>query len=148
MTLVVHHPTQTPAARKLSAKLNRYMLVTLVASPTNLAVYALLLGATSWHPGVANMTAAAIITMPTYFANRRWVWGVRTQHSLQREVLPYWITTAVNVSTSTAVAGLLNRLGASDAVLVGATLGVYTALWLVRFIVLDWIFSHRSQLGR
>ena len=144
-------PNPTTAAaggRSLNRKLNLYLVVSLVASPANLAVYAILLQATTWPPTAANASAAAIITTPTFLAYRRFVWGVRTRHSFRREVVPYWITTGVNVTTSTVVAWWLGRQGVPDWLLVVATFVVYTTLWSLRFLVLDRIFSHRAAGSR
>ncbi|MCP4226224.1 MAG: hypothetical protein GY773_23050 [Actinomycetia bacterium] len=139
--------TVAAVPRSLGRKLNLYLIVSLIASPANLIVYATLLRATDWHPSAANATAAAIVTTPTFLAYRRFVWGVRTPHSMRREVIPYWMTTGVNVSASTAVAWWLGRLEAPDWLLVIATFAVYTTLWLLRFLLLDKIFTHRAAPG-
>jgi putative flippase GtrA len=145
MTVIAPDPTATaPPGRNLTRKLNLYLVVSLVASPANLAVYAVLLQVTTWPPTAANASAAAIITTPTFLAYRRFVWGVRTRHSFRREVVPYWVTTGVNVTASSLVAWWLGRQQAPDWLLVVATFAVYTTLWSLRFLVLDRIFSHRG----
>ncbi len=133
--------------RSFGRKLNLYLIVSLIASPANLIVYATLLAATNWHPSAANATAAAMITTPTFLAYRHFVWGVKTPHSMRREVIPYWMTTGVNVSASTTVAWWLGRQAAPDWLLVIATFTVYSVLWLLRFLLLDKIFSHRGAPG-
>jgi putative flippase GtrA len=143
-------PSPTTGARggpSLNRKLNLYVVVSLVASPANLVLYAVLLQMTSWPPPAANASSAALITTPTFLAYRRFVWGVRTRHSFRREVVPYWLTTGANVGASTLVAWWLGRHDLADGVLVAATFAVYATLWSLRFLLLDRIFSHRRAPG-
>ena len=129
--------TTADAGPGAATKFNRYLMVTMIASPANLVIYSLLLARTVWHPNLANLAAATIVTVPTYFANRRWVWGLTSPHSLRRDVVPYWTATVVNVAASSLVVWLLQRAGAADAVLVLGTLAAYTGVWLARFFFLD-----------
>lgn len=122
--------------RRRTRRFGRYLAVTAVASPTNLALYLGLLRL-GWNPTLANIVAATIVVGPTFVALRYGVWELRGRASLTREVAPFWSYTAVNVALSSLVATGLAAQGASDQLLVGATLGVYTATWFIRFAWLD-----------
>lgn len=122
--------------RRQRRRFGRYLAVTAVASPTNLALYLGLLRL-GWYPTVANLMAATIVVGPTFIALRHGVWELRGRASLTREIVPFWSYTAVNVALSSLVATGLAALDASDQLLVGATLGVYTATWFIRFAWLD-----------
>jgi putative flippase GtrA len=119
----------------------RYAAVTALATPTNFAMYALLLAATSWPAVVSNLVAASIVSVPTYFANRILVW--RSTGSVARQAAAYWVTTVVNVAIASAVVWTGSALQASDHTLVAIPLATYTVLWLARFFVLDrFVFNH------
>ncbi len=133
-------PTPGPSPR---TKLLRFAVVTLVASPGNLALYGLLLTATEWPAVAANLGAAVTIAVPTYILNRRWVWARRDRSAFRSEILPYWAATVLNVGLSSLAAARLDAAGATDLTLVAATFAVYTVLWLVRFLFLDVLFSRR-----
>ena len=143
------HPTTAPGSQpahdqpSITAKAGRYVVVTLVASPANLIAYAMLLAATAWPAVVANLVAASLIVGPTFAVTRWWVWEIRDRQGVGREVAAYWAITAVNVAASSAAAAALDLAGATDAVLVSATLMVYAVLWLIRFGVLDVLFTRR-----
>ena len=129
--------TVTPPARTTRGKLNRYTAVSIVAALANVAIYSTLLQITALHPTVANVTAAMTVALPTFLVNRQWSWNVTRSYSVGREVLPYYLFTAANVTISTIVAWFLAEAGASNPVLVSATVGVYTTTWVLRFFFLD-----------
>ncbi|MEM9133027.1 MAG: GtrA family protein [Actinomycetota bacterium] len=126
-------------------KLIRYAVVTLIASPGNLALYGLLLALTTWPAIAANLAAAVTIAVPTFILNRRWVWSRRDASAFRSEILPYWAATVLNVALSSAAAARLDAAGAGDGTLVAATFAVYAVLWLVRFAFLDVLFSRRRS---
>lgn len=131
--------------RTTRGKLNRYTAVSIVAALANVIFYSSLLAFTDLHPTIANFTAALMVALPTFFVNRRWSWNVQRTHSVRREVLPYYLFTVANVTISTTVAWFLANAGASNPILVVATVAVYTTTWVIRFLFLDRIlFAARS----
>ncbi len=123
--------------RSTRGKLNRYTAVSIVAALANIVFYSTLLRATDLHPTVANVTSAMAVALPTFLVNRRWSWSVTRSHAVGREVVPYYLFTAANVTLSTTAAWFLAEAGASDPLLVAATVAVYTSTWLLRFFFLD-----------
>ncbi|MEL7155689.1 MAG: GtrA family protein [Actinomycetota bacterium] len=141
-------PTTATATTTTNAvKLFRFAVVTLLASPGNLALYATLLANTTWPAIVANFTAAVVVAGPTYLLNRRWVWQRRDAHSIGADVAPYWAATVLNVGLSSLAAAVAERAGATDSVLVATTFAVYTVLWVARFVFLDALFQGRLMNG-
>ena len=116
-------------------KIGRYLIVTLVATPVNFLLYAVLLGTTRWHATVCNIVAATAVTVPTYAVNRLWVW--KSTGGIAWQIACYWLTTIVNVAVASGAVWMLELVQAPHLALVVAPLLVYTLLWLVRFVVLD-----------
>jgi putative flippase GtrA len=108
-----------------------------VAALANVVFYSSWLHFTDLHPTVANFLSATMVALPTFVVNRRWSWNVQRSHSVKREVLPYYLFTVANVTISTTVAWFLAEAGASDPVLVLATVAVYATTWVLRFLFLD-----------
>ena len=43
----------------------------------------------------ANILANAVATVPSYYLNRKWVWGKSGRSHLWREVVPFWVLSFV-----------------------------------------------------
>jgi putative flippase GtrA len=120
-----------------------------ISETTLLVCYGLL----DLAPGVSSTIAWVAGAIPNYWLNRRWVWGRRGRPSASREVLPYvaiilgtlllaalvtkgvdaWMRSAdVSGTTRTAAVGV-------------AFLGVYVAMFLVRYFLLDRLFRPRAD---
>lgn len=107
-----------------------------------------------WSARSATLFATGIATIPAYLLSRRWVWGRRGRSSLTTELLPFWALSFVGLSLSVWMAGLAERLGrhltlsrrGQTMIVMGATLGAFGVVWLVRFLILDMILF-RSPPG-
>lgn len=124
-------------------RFGRYVIVTLVATPVNFALYAALLFATVLSSTLCNFVAAAVVSIPTYFTYRLWVWSDRGKTSADA-ARKYWATTLANVLLSTAVLVALDTTEAPEAARIVAPITTYTVLWLVRFVILERVVFVRS----
>jgi len=102
--------------------------------------------------GVANVVAVVCGIVPSYVGNRRWVWGRRGRGSLTREVVPFWALALSGLALSTVavsrVASVTSTWPASwrAVALPAANLGVFAALWVGQFVVLDrFVFRTRGM---
>jgi putative flippase GtrA len=93
--------------------------------------------------GVANVIAVCCGIVPSYVANRRWVWNRPGHGSLTREVLPFWALSLTGLAVSTLAVARVATLTSSwsgsarAAALPIANLSVFAALWVVQFVLLD-----------
>ena len=102
-----------------------------------------------WSSSAAWFAGAA----PNYWLNRSWTWHRRGRPSLHRELLPYVAIIAVTLLLATmatrAVDAALKGGATSSAVRValvaGTFLGVYVAMFVVRFFLLDWLFTRPTD---
>jgi putative flippase GtrA len=96
----------------------------------------------------ASLLAAAIATVPNFFANKHIVWRVTSRENLHRQMLVFWVTVMLGVSLATLLTHLIEhatagqtRLVAGAAVLAAQLLG-YGLVWVGRFLILDrWLFK-------
>ncbi len=129
----------------------RYGSVSALSTATSLLVLGLLVLA-GWPAVVANLTATAVGTIPSFELNRRWVWGRRNERSFVHQVLPYCLLSLAGLALSTvAVHVAADATGGSTrlvhtAAVELANLGSYGALWLIQFFLCDrLLFTARAQ---
>jgi putative flippase GtrA len=138
-----------PTERSGRAPLDRYLVVTVVATPTSFALYALALAITPWSPTVANVVVASLVAIPSFIACKRWVWRSRTAVSFGKEVGPYWTSTLINIVASTLAVDLVASMGPPRLVLTVVPTAVYTLTWICRFLILDrYVFRPRHATAR
>ncbi len=126
----------TPLGAARTAR--RYLAVSAVATPANLGLYFALVQVQpgGLTPAAAAVVAALVISPATYLAYRKLVWS-RQGRSSRAEVTRYWVMTVLAVALATVVAHQLARLGVSATMHAAGNLASYTAIWFVRFFVLD-----------
>jgi putative flippase GtrA len=95
------------------------------------------------HAGFANVIAVCSGIVPSYLANRRWVWKRDGRGSLAYEAGPYIVLSLVGLVASSLAVARVGELSASwssqwrAVALPLANLAVWGALWLVQFVILD-----------
>jgi putative flippase GtrA len=139
--------TQRPLVERVTRCLTVSVGTTLLSAAI---LVALSLGA-GVPAGTSNAIAVCCGIVPSYLANRSWVWKQTGRGSLLREVLPFWILSIAGLVLSTiAVSAVASATAAwssaaRSVALPLANLGVFGALWVVQFVVLDRVlFAHRD----
>ncbi|GFG64671.1 hypothetical protein MKUB_21610 [Mycobacterium kubicae] len=98
----------------------------------------------------ASLLAASIVTVPNFFANKRFVWRVTSSDNLRKQVLVFWVVVMLAVSLATALTYLVdNALTGQTSAVRGAAVFVVQVLgfgvvWIGRFLILDRWFSISS----
>jgi putative flippase GtrA len=144
---------QTPSG--LVTRLTRCMgvsVITTVISVSILVAATAGFGLAAW---LANVTATAVATVPSYHLNRRWTWGKRDASSVWREVAPFWALSFLGLVLSTIAVALTDswthglRLGSPllhTGFLLAAHLSGFGILWIAQFVLLDRVlFTTRSD---
>ncbi|HUS62154.1 MAG TPA: GtrA family protein [Acidimicrobiales bacterium] len=98
-----------------------------------------------WTDRTAAIGGAVAAGVPSYYLNRRWVWGRSGRSRLWREVVPFWVIAFVGLAFSTWAADFAGSLGDDltdrrvlrSLVVVGGSLAAYAALWVAKFIVFN-----------
>jgi len=97
----------------------------------------------------ASITAAAILTLPNFFANKYLVWKTTAKDNLRTQVLVFWVAAMLGVTFATLltyfveqqvhnkVSGLVEALAVFFAQLLG-----FGIVWIGRYLILDrWLFK-------
>ncbi len=119
-------------------RLARFASVSLLGTLTTQLVLWLLVGRWNWHGAPANLFSVSMVSVPSYLANRHWVWErKRGQHSLRGEVLPYWTMAFAGLLLSTILAWLAYRSFPHAWAVSAANLAGFGVLWFGKFLLFD-----------
>ncbi len=95
----------------------------------------------------ASIVAAAILTIPNFFANRLLVWKDTTKDRLRTQILVFWVAAMLGVTIATGLTyvveqqvhdeGILEPIAVFCAQLIG-----FGIVWVGPYIILDrWLFK-------
>jgi len=95
----------------------------------------------------ASIVAAAILTIPNFFANRLLVWKDTTKDRLRTQILVFWVAAMLGVTIATSLTyvveqqvhdeGIIEPIAVFFAQLLG-----FGIVWVGRYIILDrWLFK-------
>ena len=96
----------------------------------------------------ANILANAVATVPSYYLNRKWVWGKGGRSHFWREVVPFWVLSFVGLAFSSLAVWLAGNFArshgyghATTTLLVNAAnLFSFALLWAVKFVIYNKLF--------
>ena len=96
----------------------------------------------------AYIVANVVATVPSYYLNRKWVWGKSGRSHFWREVAPFWILSFVGLAFSSLAvyaAGVFARHhglghGATTLLVNAANLVSFGILWFVKFLIYNKLF--------
>lgn len=131
-------------------KIVRFTMVSAVSTVTSFGSISILYGL-KIIPGViwATLVGNVIASLPAYQLNRRWTWGKRGRSHWRKEILPFWIMTALGIGVS-QVGALWARHEVrahhwshlTNTALVSFTnLASFAIFWVLKMIVFNRIFK-------
>lgn len=135
----------TPRGRKLS----RYLMGSVICTVVSFVVLTLVYGVFRWWTAVPSAVFAnGVATIPSYYLNRNWAWGKTGRSRVWREMLPFWVTSAVGIALSMGAAALARQYSldhhlhhlASTVVVDGANLLTFVVLWVAKYLVFNRLF--------
>lgn len=96
----------------------------------------------------ASLLASAIIILPLFYANRRFVWRVTSPENLRSQALVFWVVMMVSACLTTLFTGFIEHEMRSQTTLLrgmavlGAQVFGLAVVWTARFVLLDrWLFQ-------
>ena len=57
------------------------------------------------------MFANVVATIPSYFLNRMWVWGKGGRSHVMKEIVPFWVMSAIGITVSIGGAAVARHIG-------------------------------------
>ena len=138
--------------RARSVRLRRLLRFTAVSGMSIVLTQVLLqsfYGLTSLGAAWSNILAVGLSAIPAFLILRRWVWGRVGNHSVTREVLPFWAYTFLGLALSTVVVAAVEYRWQSALAVSLANLAAFGALWITKFVLLErWLFADRTVSER
>ena len=136
-------------AHPSSVKLIKYASVSLISTVVSQVTLLLTFGIFHVMSEVpANIVANVLATIPSYWLNRRWVWGKGGKSHFWREIAPFWILSFIGLAFSSVAVWLAGDFArahslthAQTALLVNAAnLLSFAILWVVKFLIYNKLF--------
>jgi putative flippase GtrA len=136
---------ETPEAKRLI----RYTMVSVISTVVSFGVLALVFGVLHlWGAIVSTVVANVSATIPSYYLNRKWVWGKGGRSHLVKEIAPFWVMSAIGIVVSiggAAVArhvGIKYHLSHADQTLVVllANLVSFGLFWVLKYLLYNRLF--------
>ena len=104
---------------------------------------------TSLGAAWSNVLAVGLSAIPAFLILRRWVWGRVGNHSVTREIIPFWSYTFLGLAISTAAVAAVEEQWESAIAVSLANIAAFGALWITKFMLLDrWLFADRDGATR
>jgi putative flippase GtrA len=136
------------ARSEVGRKQLRYMGVSVVFVPIGQVLIQVLGSVFDGNYTAASVVAAAILTVPNFFANKLLVWKDTSKDNLRTQVVVFWVAAMLGVSLATGLTYVVQQLTADSSSLV-QRLSVFVAqmtgfgiVWVGRYLVLDkWLFK-------
>jgi putative flippase GtrA len=131
-------------------KVFRYTMVSVISTMVSTLVIVVVYGVCHvWSEVPSTVFGNAVATFPSYWLNRRWAWGKGGRSHLVKEVLPFWLMSALGIAFSivgAAVArhvGLHYKLGHFELTIIvlGANILSFAIFWVVKLLVFNRMFK-------
>ncbi len=135
----------TPEAKHLF----KYTMVSVISTIVSSGVLFLVFGVLKlWGEIASTVFANAVATLPSYYLNRKWVWGKGGRSHLTKEIIPFWSLSALGITVSIFGAALARHIStvnhlshAEQSVLVlVANLFSFGIFWVLKFVIFNRLF--------
>jgi putative flippase GtrA len=135
----------TPEAKRLF----RYTMVSVVSTIVSFGVLAIIFGVLHlWGEIVSTAVANVSATIPSYYLNRKWVWGKGGRSHLTKEIIPFWVMGALGIVVSLGGAAVARHIGIEHhlshlmqtALVLFANLVSFGIFWVLKYMVFNRLF--------
>jgi putative flippase GtrA len=135
----------TPQAKQLF----RYSMVSVVSTAVSFGVLAIVFGALHLFGEIGSTVFANVTaTIPSYYLNRKWVWGKGGRSHLVKEIVPFWTMSAIAIVVSIGGAAVAKHLGKvhhlthieQTVVLLAANVMSFGVFWILKYLVFNRLF--------
>ena len=136
---------ETPEA----VHLFKYSMVSVISTIVSFGVLFLVFGVLKlWGAVGSTVFANAVATIPSYYLNRKWVWGKGGRSHLTKEIIPFWSLSAVGIFVSIFGAAAARHLSKvhhlshleQTALVLAANLMSFGIFWILKFLIFNRIF--------
>jgi putative flippase GtrA len=132
---------------KEGRKIFRYSMVSVISTAVSFTVLFIVYGvARLWTEVPSTVFANVVATFPSYWLNRSWAWGKSGRSHFMREVVPFWVMSALGIAFSVVGATVARHLGANHghvektALVLIANLVSFGIFWVAKLMVFNRLF--------
>ncbi len=135
----------TPEAKQLI----KYTMVSVISTVASFGVLAIVYGLHIIKGEIeATVFANVVATVPSYFLNRRWVWGKGGRSQVMKEIVPFWVMSAIGITVSIGGAAVARHIGKvhhlshiqETAVLLLANVVSFGLFWVLKYMLYNRLF--------
>jgi putative flippase GtrA len=101
----------------------------------------------------ASLLAAGIVVVPSFFANRHFVWRIMSRENLRSQVVVFWVAMMLGVTLATLFTHVVENAMVDQTVFVrGSAVSLaqllgYGIVWVGRYLILDrWLFKGADDM--
>jgi putative flippase GtrA len=136
-------------------KVIRYTMVSVISAITSLVILVLVFGVLKlWDEVVSTLIANILAGIPSYYLNRKWVWGKSGRSHLWREVVPFWVMSISGIAFALFTASLAQSFAnahhlqhlARTVLVIGANVAAFGILWFLKFLILNRLFKEIADM--
>ena len=127
----------------------KYTMVSVVSTVVSFGVLFIVFGVLKlWGEIASTVFANVVATLPSYYLNRKWVWGKGGRSHLTKEIIPFWSLSALGIFVSIGGAALARHISIEHhlthpeqtALVLAANLMSFGIFWVLKFIVFNRMF--------
>ncbi|MGD0393909.1 MAG: GtrA family protein [Acidimicrobiales bacterium] len=135
----------TPEAKQLF----RYSMVSVVSTAVSFGVLALVFGVLHLAGAIVSTVIANVVAvLPSYYLNRKWVWGKGGRSHLMKEIVPFWAMSAIGIVVSIGGAAVARHIGEAHhlghfeqtVLVLAANVFSFALFWVLKFMVFNRLF--------
>jgi putative flippase GtrA len=135
----------TPEAKQLI----KYTMVSVISTVASFGVLAIVYGLHIIKGEIeATVFANVVATVPSYFLNRMWVWGKGGRSHVMKEIVPFWVMSAIGIAVSIGGAAVARHIGTTHhlshlqetGVLLLANLISFGLFWVLKYMLYNRLF--------
>ena len=124
-------------------------MVSVISTAVSFGVLALVFGVLHLGGEIASTVFANVVaTVPSYFLNRMWVWGKGGRSHLMKEIVPFWVMSAIGIVVSIGGAAVARHIGKvhhlthlqQTAVVLLANLLSFGLFWVLKYMLYNRLF--------
>jgi putative flippase GtrA len=136
----------TPEGKQLI----RYSMVSVISTVVSFVVLGLVFGVFHlWNEVGSTLFANAVASVPSYFLTRNWVWGKSGRSHLVKEIIPFWVMSALGIAFSIVGASVAKHISEhfglshfEQTLLVeAANITSFAIFWVAKYLVFNRIFK-------
>jgi putative flippase GtrA len=124
-------------------------MVSVVSTIVSFGVLALVFGVFHLFGEIGSTVFANVVaTVPSYFLNRQWVWGKGGRSHVMKEIVPFWVMSALGIAVSIGGAAVARHIGIEHhlshfqqtLVVLVANLISFGLFWVAKYMLYNRLF--------